>query len=749
MQPRFSIVIPAFNSSSSLQLLLRCLEAQQGAINDYECIVIDDGSTDSAAPFLKEYNPKFSFRYFVNDHNLGRAQARELGWQQSLGEIVIFLDSDMLPAPDWLEGYREAFAGETLDVVSGVRYSVDLDASRVDCAEGLARLVGVELEELFVRDAAGQFHEIEARAKLGQFSHAVYEKLETEMRQVYEADPQSLICAWSFMASNSAVRRSLLQETSGFNPCLRRFDDLELAIRLWELGARFGFAGQAKAFHLCAEERPIYWPGMNDLLMLFSRHPYRLVFMMHLWMFYHSQAHNASPPALFNHLLSVNQANEEAQQLNLTEQFQAIYKQPFPIDARYDMDRVIEYYSSSPYWTKEQVASGLDQAIRRGVYTEQRAGRFYFDIYHIDNWLRDCTPILQRWLAPHVLNHNRTPFQHTQQPSELLTFRCRGTYEITVPAEAIAGVEGEVILNLSVPVEHTCQSDVKIADCSPANMLDYKDRAGGMIMNLPVNGRPGEDIKIHYSFTCLLHEFAPVEKERGALAPAELSRFLRPSFPPEHMVKAKALLDQIITDRTKEPYAVARMIYSWIQHQVVFIETPFMYPYYLILDTGLGPCVQMTRLFINLCRLTGIPAREQCGALLPQDPAKLLRDLSEGTPHELKVLFRGATPFAHTWAEFYDPARGWVPIEIHGFGRKCVTALNIVDKHVMEEVYEVYDEIKKPLLFGSMSPFRIYTSEQANKLPVYPLVKTGGAVKALQETAGIIRYNLYCSFMPL
>jgi GT2 family glycosyltransferase len=748
MQPLFSIAIPTFNSLASLKLVLRCLEAQSFEPDDFECVVVDDGSTDGTAEFLQSYSPAFGFKHFTGSHNTGCAQARDRAWRKCEGEIVIFLDNDMLPSPDWLEQYRQAFATGAPDVVSGARYNLQLDAQQGDCVEELARWVGTTPEQLFVADTQQQFRAIEGRARLGQYAHPVYEKLETEVRQVFAADAQSLICCWSFTASNAAVRRSTLRRTSGFNPCLLQGDDLELAIRLWEIGARFGLADEAKAFHLGGAEQAIYWPTMNDLMTSFCRHPYRLVLMMHLWRFYHSPEHSSAVPPGFDHLLSLHSASRDEAPPDILEQCRRIYKQPFPVDCRYSRDDLIEFFSLSPFWTSEQAADCLDLAVSRGLYVERREGQLYFDNYHTDNWLRDCTPIMQRWLAPFILNHNRTPFQDTQQPSKLLSFDCHGTYEAVIPAEALAGVEGQLFLNISLPVEHVCQSEVRLTNCYPENLLEYRDRAGGMAVNVPLIERGGKELRVGYDFTCRMHEFAPVEKELGAVAasPAELARHLRPSLPPKYLAKAKSLLDQIITDKQAGPYNIARMIYMWIQHQVLFTQTPFHFPYFLILDTGFGPCTQLTRLFVNLCRLSGIPARELCGAPVPQDAAKLLRDFNEGGTYDIDLSFRGYTPFIHTWAEFYDPARGWIPVEVHGFGKKCVTALNIVDEHFVEEVREIYDEIYKPLLFGSMAPFRIYTSEQANKLPAYPLVKQGGGVKGLPEVTAATRYNLRCSF---
>src|SRR4029078_10105775 len=102
MQPIFSIVIPVMNSRISLEMVFRCLAAQSLPREQFECLVVDDGSTDGTAEFIKRYRADFTLRAFFHPIHLGRSQARNTACREAQGEVIIFLDADMLAEPGWL-----------------------------------------------------------------------------------------------------------------------------------------------------------------------------------------------------------------------------------------------------------------------------------------------------------------------------------------------------------------------------------------------------------------------------------------------------------------------------------------------------------------------------------------------------------------------------------------------------------------------------------------------------------------------
>jgi glycosyltransferase involved in cell wall biosynthesis len=94
-----SIIIPIYNTP--IEKLRRCLN-QIACLSEikYECILVDDGSNEETATYLKNYsNTNRNFKY-VGKENGGVSSARNLGIQQATAKYVCFVDSDDIVIPD-------------------------------------------------------------------------------------------------------------------------------------------------------------------------------------------------------------------------------------------------------------------------------------------------------------------------------------------------------------------------------------------------------------------------------------------------------------------------------------------------------------------------------------------------------------------------------------------------------------------------------------------------------------------------
>jgi len=92
--PSVSIVIPAFNSDRFLGSTLRSVQEQ--SLTDWECVVVDDGSTDSTSEIAREFAAQDSRFRVVRIDNSGPSAARNHGYRLTSpgSEFVTFLDSD-------------------------------------------------------------------------------------------------------------------------------------------------------------------------------------------------------------------------------------------------------------------------------------------------------------------------------------------------------------------------------------------------------------------------------------------------------------------------------------------------------------------------------------------------------------------------------------------------------------------------------------------------------------------------------
>lgn len=102
VQRSYSVVIPAFNAERTLGAVLDSLGAQDP--KPTEVIVVDDGSTDRTAELATSAGARV-----VRGPGTGYAGgARNRGWDEATGDVVVFLDADAVPAPGWGAGLAHA-----------------------------------------------------------------------------------------------------------------------------------------------------------------------------------------------------------------------------------------------------------------------------------------------------------------------------------------------------------------------------------------------------------------------------------------------------------------------------------------------------------------------------------------------------------------------------------------------------------------------------------------------------------------
>lgn len=211
---RAAVVIPVYNRSSVLERTLAALETQDH--DDLIVVVADDGSEEDIAGLVDLWNPTFPKRYVRQDHDgFGAGRARNLGAGSADADVVIFLDSDGITAPDYVSRHVEHHRNGKRAVVIGRR--VHLVGAALEPRELAARIDLTRLPQ----KARGDFRTILAR-RTGRLRRT---------DEGYRA----------FVSSNVSMPMSLFRETGGFDERFRWWgsEDTEFGWRLWQAGADF------------------------------------------------------------------------------------------------------------------------------------------------------------------------------------------------------------------------------------------------------------------------------------------------------------------------------------------------------------------------------------------------------------------------------------------------------------------------------------------------------------------------------
>ncbi len=105
----FSLIVPVFNASRYLRECLDSIRSQ--TYGSWECICVDDASTDASVDILKKYARDDSrFRVVTLPRNAGVSAARNYGLDCAHGECIGFVDADDIVSQHWLEAASDAFA---------------------------------------------------------------------------------------------------------------------------------------------------------------------------------------------------------------------------------------------------------------------------------------------------------------------------------------------------------------------------------------------------------------------------------------------------------------------------------------------------------------------------------------------------------------------------------------------------------------------------------------------------------------
>src|SRR5579884_1469377 len=207
-QLKISVIVPTYNRLELLTRTLPTILCQDFPDDQYEVIVVNDGSTDRTADFLARLEiPNLRC---LEQNNRGLPAARNTGLSAAHGELVLFIDDDIICSPGLLRAHVRADRGEHSVVLGPVflaRESPFTLASALD-EQGWA--------EANARRLAGARPRFPQDASLG---------------------------------NNASAPRVLLLECGGYDERFKHLQDIDLGLTVWKKGASFRYAPQAVCHH--------------------------------------------------------------------------------------------------------------------------------------------------------------------------------------------------------------------------------------------------------------------------------------------------------------------------------------------------------------------------------------------------------------------------------------------------------------------------------------------------------------------
>jgi len=119
---KISVIVPTYNRLELLKNQVKALLHQTISKEDYEILIVNDGSSDGTKDFLQGISRKHANLTAIHTQNGGPARARNTALGQAKGEIIAFTDDDCEVAPNWLETILAELKGKLVGL-QGLTYT--------------------------------------------------------------------------------------------------------------------------------------------------------------------------------------------------------------------------------------------------------------------------------------------------------------------------------------------------------------------------------------------------------------------------------------------------------------------------------------------------------------------------------------------------------------------------------------------------------------------------------------------------
>ncbi len=119
-----SVIIPTYNRANIIKKVIERLSDQTYPSDKYEVIIVDDGSVDDTEEMVRSVNTSCSLKYFRQERK-GASAARNYGIKKAWGEIIVFIDSDILVNRSFVEEHMSYHHQQKGIIVRGVVINIE------------------------------------------------------------------------------------------------------------------------------------------------------------------------------------------------------------------------------------------------------------------------------------------------------------------------------------------------------------------------------------------------------------------------------------------------------------------------------------------------------------------------------------------------------------------------------------------------------------------------------------------------
>lgn len=114
--PTYSVIVPVYNRPQEIAELLESLTRQ--TYQDFEVVLVEDGSTLTSEKVYEQYSGKLSIQYFFKP-NTGPGPSRNFGFEKARGKYFVVFDSDCILPPHYFEAVQNFLRNEKVDAWGG------------------------------------------------------------------------------------------------------------------------------------------------------------------------------------------------------------------------------------------------------------------------------------------------------------------------------------------------------------------------------------------------------------------------------------------------------------------------------------------------------------------------------------------------------------------------------------------------------------------------------------------------------